>query len=137
MDTSVFDELCRTGNSELVKQYLETNSTVANSTTAIGIGFDICCYSNLDTAKLLYDNYKEACNIHINTTVFFAGNLLTMNNIEALLWLKSLNNEFFINQIDYLFITLINERNIECKEFKLLYEHFYDRFEYLGTTIQK
>lgn len=128
IDTSIFNNLCRTGNSELVKQYLETNSEVANNTVAIGIGFDICCFYNLDTAQWLYNNYKEACDQHIKTTVFFAEDLLTRNKIKSLLWLKSINNKDFLLQIENIFKCLIDEGLADCDDFHFLYDYFNESF---------
>lgn len=125
-----FNELCRSGNSESIKTFLESNKIDEQT---IGTGFDNGCAFNLDNAKWLYNNYTEACNKYIGMTCFFAKDLVSHNKLEALLWLKSIHNELFISQIDLLFSLLINEKCIESNEFKLLYEHFFDRFEYLKS----
>jgi hypothetical protein len=130
----ILSELCRTGNSESIEKFLNTNNI---SNYDISIAFHGACVDNLENAKWLYDNYKKPCNDYMKTTVFFLQEILRKKNVETLLWLKSLNNPIFISHVDSWLCTLINERCIDCDEFKLLYEHFFDRFEYLNPHKNK
>jgi len=123
-----FSELCSTGNAETIEKFLDKNKI---SNYEIGMAFHGACEDNLENAKWLYDNYKKPCNDYMKTTAFFLQGILYSNKIDTLLWLKSLNNPIFISHIDMLFRVLINERLTDCNEIKILYEHFFDRFEYL------
>ncbi len=120
-----FNQICRIGNPEIIESFMQLNDI---GKYTIGTGFDNGCMFNLDNAKWLYQNYKDACESYISSTCFFTRDLLNHNKIETLLWLKSLNIKSFFYQIDLLFILLINEKSTDCDIFKLLYEHFHDRF---------
>ena len=126
-----FNLICRDGTPEIVSSYLKLYDV---DEYTIRTGFDNGCMFNLDNAKLLYTNYQSACEKYVNSMCFFAKDLVNHNKLDTLLWLKSIDLKPFIFQIDILFAVLINQKQIECDGFKLLYEHFNDRFQYLKNT---
>lgn len=66
--------------------------------------------------------------------MFFVKDLVNHNKLDTLLWLKSINLTPFICQIDLLIALLVYEKQTDCDGFKLLYEHFNDRYQFLKNN---